>query len=257
VAVAEGVAILVLLSVAGLGWTRVLFGPGVPPEVVVGVTPAMGCAVLMLGALAAVETGVRLQGAGGVLTFVVVAGLGAVLAWVRPPRLESQPRLRAEPIETDRFVLRPLRIEDADEMAAVLADPALHRFTGGRPADADELRVRFANVARERSPDGREAWLNWIVRLRGDGAAVGTVQATVDDREATLAWIVGVPWQGRGVASEAAEALVAWLRARGVDAMAAHIHPDHEASAAVARRVGLHPTDEVVGGEVVWRSDRP
>jgi len=79
----------------------------------------------------------------------------------------------------------------------------------------------------------------------------------VDDHGAVLAWIVGVPWQGRGVASEAAAGMVEWLRAHGVEAMAAHVHPDHEASAAVARRVGLHPTDEVVDGEVVWRSVPP
>ncbi len=35
---------------------------------------------------------------------------------------------------------------------------------------------------------------------------------------------------------------VAWLDARGVAAIQAHIHPEHAASAAVARGAGLRPT---------------
>ena len=68
-----------------------------------------------------------------------------------------------------------------------------------------------------------------------------------------MAWVVGVPWQGHGYATEAATALVEWLRELGVDDIAAHIHPDHQASAAVAGRAGLHRTADLVDGEVVWR----
>jgi hypothetical protein len=42
---------------------------------------------------------------------------------------------------------------------------------------------------------------------------------------------------------------VVWFRAE--------IHPEHEASAAVARSIGLAPTTEVVDGEVVWRGLPP
>jgi hypothetical protein len=38
-----------------------------------------------------------------------------------------------------RLTMSPLRAEGADEMFAVLNDPALHEFTGGQPATLDEL----------------------------------------------------------------------------------------------------------------------
>ena len=38
----------------------------------------------------------------------------------------------------------------------------------------------------------------------------------------------------------------------GAKQVIAHIHPDHEASVAVARRIGMSPTGEVVDGEVRW-----
>jgi len=36
--------------------------------------------------------------------------------------------VEASGVATRRLVLRPLRVEDADEMVTVLADPALHEF---------------------------------------------------------------------------------------------------------------------------------
>jgi RimJ/RimL family protein N-acetyltransferase len=85
------------------------------------------------------------------------------------------------------------------------------------------------------------------------GVAVGTVQATVTPDVAWVAWVIGAPWQGRGIASEAAVALIGWLRSRGVTAIAAAIHPGHPASAGVAVRAGLTRTDETIDGEQVWR----
>ena len=156
-------------------------------------------------------------------------------------------------IVAERLVLVPLAVGDADELAAVLGDPALHRFIGGEPLDADALRERYARLVVGHSPDGTQEWFNWVVR-GPDGASVGTVQATVTDggRTAEVAWVVGTSWQGRGYATEAARALVGWLVAGGVVEVVAHVHPDHAASEAVARRAGLSPTGRTHDGEREW-----
>ena len=70
-----------------------------------------------------------------------------------------------------------------------------------------------------------------------------------------LSWVIGVEWQNQGFASEAARALVDWLGHQGADEIVAHVHPGHQASAAVAARAGLHPTDELADGEQVWRAN--
>jgi hypothetical protein len=62
------------------------------------------------------------------------------------------------------------------------------------------------------------------VWLREDGRAIGTAQATIVGDEASLAWVIGAG------------------------------HPNHAASNAVARSLGLAPTDELDDGEIVWRS---
>jgi len=165
-------------------------------------------------------------------------------------------QLSARELESERLLLEPLRADHADELAPVLGDVALHRFIGGTPPGAAELRERFARQARGHSPDGRERWLNWVVRDRATGLAVGTVQATVVTAAqlGELAWVIGSAHQGRGYAKESAALVTSWLRGQGVLDLRAHIHPEHVASAAVARAIGLHPTAVMKDGETRWES---
>jgi RimJ/RimL family protein N-acetyltransferase len=159
-------------------------------------------------------------------------------------------------LDSERLRLEPLTVRHADELAAVLDDPDLHVFIGGRPAGRDELRARYERLVVGQSPDGNEHWLNWVIRRRDDGRPVGIVQATVSEQDRTptaeIAWVIGTEQQHQGFAREAANAMVAWLREQGVTTIVAHVHQEHEASMAVARALGLEPTDALVDGEVRW-----
>ncbi|MEV6105031.1 GNAT family N-acetyltransferase [Streptomyces sp. NPDC051940] len=158
-----------------------------------------------------------------------------------------------EAIRTRRLSLLPLAVEHADEMAEVLGDPALHAFIGGVPLTREELRARYARLVAG-SPDPFVVWGNWVVRLDEERCLTGTVQATITGDGAEIAWVVGTPWQGRGIATEAARGLVDWLRSRGVGQVYAHVHPGHAASAAVAGAVGLVRTDRMQDGEERWEA---
>lgn len=168
--------------------------------------------------------------------------------------------LEVEAISTGRLDLQPLRVEHAEEMAAVLSDPALHTFTGGVPDTPQALRSRYERMT-EGSPDPAVSWLNWVIRLRDEACLTGTVQATVSPWGhgliAEIAWVVGSPWQGRGIATEAARGLVGWLSRQPVQGVIAHIHPEHQASAAVALATGLTPTGQWHEGELRWHRSGP
>jgi RimJ/RimL family protein N-acetyltransferase len=171
--------------------------------------------------------------------------------------VEPTDRLTPRQLESERLVLEPLRPDHADELAPVLDDVSLHRFTGGEPLGVVALRARYERQAVGWSPERHQRWLNWVVRERSTGLAVGTVQATVTLREpgaGELAWVIASAHQGRGSAKEAVGLVASWLRDRGVGRLCAHIHPRHHASMAVARSIGLTPTDVIVDGEVRWCS---
>lgn len=148
--------------------------------------------------------------------------------------------------------LDPLEVSDAAEMVGVLSDPALYAVTGGEPPTLDELTERYRRQVFGRSADGREEWLNWVVRV--DHVAVGFVQATVsDERRASIAWVIGLAWQGHGYATEAARSMMVRLRDRGVADVRAWIAPGHEPSEHVASRVGLVARDQTdADGERLW-----
>lgn len=153
--------------------------------------------------------------------------------------------------------LVPLDRDDAVDMVDVLSGDDLYAYTGGSAPTLDELRTRYAALVVGHSADGSEDWYNWVLRRSADGRALGYVQATVTDEgsRAELAWVVGLEFQGRGYATEAVDALVDHLAAHGVRSLLAKIDPAHDASAAVARRVGLRPTKELDDGEQVWRAE--
>ncbi|MGZ5294185.1 MAG: GNAT family N-acetyltransferase [Actinomycetota bacterium] len=171
------------------------------------------------------------------------------------PDLPPDPAMR---IVTTRLDLIPITPDDADDLFPVLADTELGRFTGEDPPDdVEALRGRFAFWSSRRSPDDDELWLNWVVRRREDGRAVGHLQATVGQGDAAIAWVIGTAYQRRGFATEAGRALAGWLHnALGIPVVNGCIHPDNVASQTAAARIGLRPTDRWYGGEVVW-TDAP
>jgi RimJ/RimL family protein N-acetyltransferase len=157
-------------------------------------------------------------------------------------------------------MLEPITVIHADEIIGVLSDPVLYEFTGGAPLELAELRLRYESQSRGYSLDESERWWNWLVRETASGEAAGYVQATmtVVDRVIDVAWVVGTKYQRRGYAKEASAAMVGWLRANldrgGAMTFTAHVLPDHQASNAVARSLGLRPSETIIAGEVRWVS---
>lgn len=117
-------------------------------------------------------------------------------------------------LATPRLRLEPLRREHARSLFPGFADPALYRYLPQYPPDAvTELDERYARLESRRSPDGREWWLNWVLRERDGEACLGLIEASVDAvGAARLAYFIFSAYQGRGFASEACDAVLRQLR---------------------------------------------
>ena len=145
-------------------------------------------------------------------------------------------------VAAPRLVLEPQTAAHAAEMYTLLADPALYRHENEPPPSVDWLRERFARLESRRSGDGREAWLNWVVRLRDGGALAGYVQATVRADGAAIAYVLGSAWWGRGLATEAVRAMIGELAAQhGVRTLHAVLKRSNEPSLRLLQRLGFMP----------------
>jgi len=114
-------------------------------------------------------------------------------------------------IEAAGVTLEPQAAAHAAEMFAVLGDPAIYEFENEPPASLDWLRARFARLESRLSADGREQWLNWVIRVP-TGELIGYVQATVrSDGHAAIAYELASAYWGRGLARRAVQAMIAEL----------------------------------------------
>ena len=81
-------------------------------------------------------------------------------------------------IVTDNCVLEPLTKAHAVEMFKVLSDPAIYEFENSPPRSEEWLLTGYEKLETHQSPDGKQHWLNWVIRLNTRELA-GYVQATV------------------------------------------------------------------------------
>ena len=148
-------------------------------------------------------------------------------------------------IETERLVLRVLEHRDFDDYAAMMAEPASFRFSERGPMRRDEAWTRLLRHV------GHWAVLGWglfAVEDRETGRFVGEVGlgdfrrclATPYDSAPEAGWTIAPEWQGRGYATEAMTAALAWIRERlGAERTVCLIHADNAASLRVATKLGF------------------
>jgi ribosomal-protein-alanine N-acetyltransferase len=147
---------------------------------------------------------------------------------MRPPEI----------LKTDRLQLRPVQTSDAPAIFAYAGEAAPSRFmTFTRHTDISESEA-FARRCQDCWTSG--VAFPWAVVEKATGTLAGVIELRLAPPKADFGYILGEPFWGRGYASEAASAVVAWAIAQpGIFRVWATCHPDNAASAAVLRKAGL------------------
>jgi RimJ/RimL family protein N-acetyltransferase len=145
-------------------------------------------------------------------------------------------------LETARLVLRAHRPADLTACAAMWADPKVVRFIGLEPSSRQQTWARMLTYAGLWATFG---FGYWAVEERTSGRLVGEV-GFADFRRDLQPSIDGIPeagWvfvtavHGRGYATEAVAAAIAWADQRFTRTVCI-ISPGHKASIRVAEKVG-------------------
>jgi RimJ/RimL family protein N-acetyltransferase len=160
-------------------------------------------------------------------------------------------------LETERLVLRPLSMDDLDELARFVADPETMRYIGAGGTRTRE-QAQATLEAMIKSFESRGYGLLGVER-KEDGALVGrcgllvwdpeTWTLTEDDDgpvEIEVGYLVGRDHWGNGYATEAATAVRDWALAElRLERLIALIYPDNRRSIRVAEKLGMEPEGEI------------
>ena len=168
-------------------------------------------------------------------------------------RLSQVPPESDKSIQLVKLSLEPLIVAHSSELYPILSDMSLYEFTGGEPpASAEALAQIYRSRVKQQSQGREQIWLNWLVRERKRGEAIGYVQATIEEGQTLIAWVIGRKWQKLGYGSEAAIGLTTWLEGCDLPPLRARINPKHIASREVAKRAGFSFLGEYFEKEEVW-----
>lgn len=148
-----------------------------------------------------------------------------------------------EPLVTERLVLRRSLPEDAEAISSYRSDPEVHRYQGWDRTDPEGVREEIQAMA-ARAPGEPGGWVQFSVQERNGGRLVGDVGISTADGEPgviKLGYTISPDSQGRGYATEAVAALVAYVLDRlGADVVRAYASTENLPSIRVAEKAGMH-----------------
>ncbi|MEV0455705.1 GNAT family N-acetyltransferase [Catellatospora methionotrophica] len=161
------------------------------------------------------------------------------------------------PIHTTRLVLRPITLDDLDDVYAWQSRPDVVRWMlGTGPRTREQSLSSVAAMAREDALNAVGDCLTLAVTT--DAGVIGTVELvwrSETDRTAELGYVFHPDHGGRGLATEAASALLDWgFGEFGLHRVYARCHGGNEASARMMARLGMrreahHVESYLFGGE--------
>jgi RimJ/RimL family protein N-acetyltransferase len=167
------------------------------------------------------------------------------------------------PIETERLWLR--KYEDKD-WADILEYSLDADFWLARNLDwsvSEEGVKEYWEAQRDVDPSADPKWFSLVVELKAEGKVIGQVGIGVikigEHRQGTVGWLLGQKYQGQGLATEAATALMTiGFDHLGLHRISARTGSDNKRSWRLMERLGMRREahfreSHVVEGE--WRDE--
>jgi RimJ/RimL family protein N-acetyltransferase len=147
------------------------------------------------------------------------------------------------PVRTERLDLRPHRREDLDDLLAFHSDPDVVRYTPWPVRDREQTEATLETKLGQGELTEPGQWLVLAIELRETGTVIGEVLlkwASDTDRQGELGYALNAAYHGRGLAAEAADAMLGLgFDDLGLHRIIAVIVAGNDASVQLATRLGM------------------
>jgi RimJ/RimL family protein N-acetyltransferase len=165
-------------------------------------------------------------------------------------------------METERLLLRPFEARDLEALHAIHGDEENARWLYRDARSLEETRELLALKAAGRTLRAEGEWLSAAVVLRTTSDLVGDVSllwASEAHRQGELGFVFHRAHHGRGYATEAARAMLAFaFESAGLHRVVGRLEPRNAGSARVLERLGMRREAHLVENEWVkgeWQSE--
>ncbi|MBU7555230.1 GNAT family N-acetyltransferase [Pediococcus ethanolidurans] len=107
-------------------------------------------------------------------------------------------------LETQRLLLRPVTVEDVEDMYEYASDPETVKYIYARHKNLDDTRTQILNYF-VKDPEGK-----WGIELKSSHKLIGSIDFRLDakDLKAEIGYAIGRNYWGNGFAPEAAKRLL-------------------------------------------------
>jgi RimJ/RimL family protein N-acetyltransferase len=139
-------------------------------------------------------------------------------------------------LQSHRIVLRPLRLEDAEDFVRLLA--------GDR-----EATLMMSHMPCPCTPSAAREWIamrtrpgstTFAIARRADRAFLGAIGFAGLPEMPSVGYWIGRPYWGQGYATEALRLVIEYARALGAKGLQAETFPENPSSARVLSKCGFH-----------------
>ena len=145
-------------------------------------------------------------------------------------------------LETERLILRPLTLDDLDDLFALYRDPEIRRYFPEGTLTYEETREELEWIIDFQY--GQHGFGLWATIHKETGKFIGRcglIPWTIEGRsEVEVAYLLDKAYWGQGLATEAALAIVAYaFEQLQLSRLICLFYPENQASANVARKMGM------------------
>ncbi len=143
---------------------------------------------------------------------------------------------------SDRLVLKPLSIGDADSCFLPLLDLSIYNYIPESPPDSlEELVDDFENVVSNNKDKTSPYSVNWVIRFSNQENCVGLIDVTfLSDSEVEIGVLIFPKYWKKGIGKEACAEVVEYLFCDlGITRVIANVNAFNEASIGLLKSLGF------------------
>lgn len=145
-------------------------------------------------------------------------------------------------IVTDRLLLRPILLTDAQNLFELVTDKKVLKCLAGIPKYTGvEMAVDYISGKLEKKYHSKDFY-DWAVVLKSENKMIGRISVYKQDDErrmSDLVWYLNANYRNKGYITEAVKAVINHLFAIGFERIEAFANVENKASTKVMEKVGM------------------